>query len=113
MLRAGTRVTTAVDVFAFGVLMWEVYTARRPHAGLSREAIAERVLRGGVPVFPPGAPAPYADLARDCWRADAAARPAMAEVAARLQAVAEAMARMAQHAPPVAPPMAMAPPAVA
>jgi hypothetical protein len=56
--------------------------------GLSRSAVVDAVLRGTRPVFPPDAPTALAALARDCWAADPAARPAFPEVAARLEALA-------------------------
>ena len=39
--------------------------------------------------FPPGTPAAYEALARDCLAYDVEKRPAMAEVCARLQAMQE------------------------
>ncbi|KAI8469489.1 MAG: kinase-like domain-containing protein [Monoraphidium minutum] len=89
MFQAGTRVTTAVDAYAFGVMMWEFYTARRAWSGLSRDAIIDQVYRRNRrPAFPPGAPAGYVSLAAACWAAAPADRPAFGEAVAALQRMA-------------------------
>ncbi|KAI8469487.1 MAG: hypothetical protein J3K34DRAFT_459366 [Monoraphidium minutum] len=93
MFTAGTRVTTAVDVFAFGTLMWEVYTCRRPWQGLTREGIIDRVLcRGARPHFPAGAPRAYVDLANACWAASPVDRPAIPDILGALQRMGDAAA---------------------
>lgn len=33
MLRKGSSITTAVDVYAFGVLAWSFYTSKKPFDG--------------------------------------------------------------------------------
>jgi hypothetical protein len=89
MFRAGTKITKAVDAYAFGVLMWETYTSRRAYAGMQRDAVIERVYKAGLrPRFPGTAPAGFAGLAEACWQSDPARRPAFAEVAERLEAMA-------------------------
>jgi hypothetical protein len=68
--------------------MHEVYTGSEPFPGVSASAIASAVCRGGVrPRLPCGTPDDYARLASDCWAADPAVRPDMAEVIARLEAL--------------------------
>jgi serine/threonine protein kinase len=89
MLVPGTRVTTAVDVYSFGIMMWEFYTSKAPYAGLTREGIMERVLhRGGRPAFPSGAPRTYVELATACWAASPADRPSFDDIVGRLQEMA-------------------------
>ncbi|GBG00219.1 hypothetical protein Rsub_12704 [Raphidocelis subcapitata] len=89
---AGSCVTDRVDSYAFGITMWEIYTAQRPYAGLTREAIGDLVRRGGRPAFPPGTPSDYARLASDCWAALPTDRPPMSEVVARLRRMSEGIA---------------------
>jgi hypothetical protein len=95
---AGSRLTDRVDSYAFGITMWEMYTGRRPYAGLAREAIGGFVARGGRPAFPPGTPEEYARLAAECWAATPAERPPMSEVVMRLRRMSEG-----SLAPPTAP----------
>ncbi|KAI8462418.1 MAG: kinase-like domain-containing protein [Monoraphidium minutum] len=109
MFTAGSQLTTAVDVYALGVLMWEFYTAKRPWQGLTPEAIMDRVLRrGGRPTFPAGAPPGYAALAAECWAPRPADRPALGEVVARLAEMADSLAAPSPPPPPATPPAAAA-----
>ncbi|KAI8475115.1 MAG: kinase-like domain-containing protein [Monoraphidium minutum] len=89
MFVAGSRVTPAVDAYAFGMLIWEVYTRRRAFKGMSPAAVRGLAAGGGArPAFPLGAPAPLRELAAACWRLDPAARPAFPEIIARLEEMA-------------------------
>jgi len=85
LLRSG-KLMPAGDVYAFGMLMWEVATGRMPYQGLMYGEVVERVVvshrRPAFPVFVPPA---YAALARKCWAADPAARPTFAAVFAALE----------------------------
>ncbi|KAI8470520.1 MAG: kinase-like domain-containing protein [Monoraphidium minutum] len=96
-LAAGADVTAAVDAYAFGILLWEVYTGARPYAGVDPAALPAAVAAGLRPQFPRGAPAGLAALAARCWAADPRDRPAMAEVAAALEAL---HSELAPRAPP-------------
>jgi hypothetical protein len=56
MLVRGTHITTAVDVFAFGILMWEFYTGLKPWAGAAKRdggaPRGPRAMTGGAPAGP-------------------------------------------------------------
>lgn len=41
-VQAGSKVTTAVDTFSFGITMWELYMGQRAYNGLGREAIVDK-----------------------------------------------------------------------
>ncbi|KIY95882.1 Mitogen-activated protein kinase kinase kinase 11 [Monoraphidium neglectum] len=96
MFEAGSKVTTAVDSYAFGILMWELWTGgRKAYQGLPQGIIADHVTRKGLrPAFPPSAPPLYARLAAECWGVDPHRRPTFVQIAERLEAL------LAPHAPP-------------
>ncbi|KXZ49549.1 hypothetical protein GPECTOR_20g403 [Gonium pectorale] len=84
----GARITAAVDVYAFGVMMLEAITGgRRPFGSVPPERIGRLVAAGARPLFPTWAPEPYRALAEACWAHDPAQRPSAAQlvVAIRLQ----------------------------
>ncbi|KAI8470348.1 MAG: kinase-like domain-containing protein [Monoraphidium minutum] len=87
MLAAGAPVTPAVDAYAFGIMLWELYCRRPAYGGVAPAAIKDLVRSAGArPTFPPHTPPPLAELACDCWAADPAARPGFAEIVDRLEA---------------------------
>jgi serine/threonine protein kinase len=83
----GESKSTATDVYAFGVLMWEFLTCEVPFAE-NPSIIADIVLRGGRPPIPSplpeGFPADYVALMQDCWSDNAAHRPTAEHLHSRL-----------------------------
>lgn len=88
LLRYG-RMSPAIDVYSFGVMMHQLYTNQVPfhklHYGQFFETVVLQCLR---PVIPPGMPRDYQALMAACWAAEPADRPSAAQVAACLQAMA-------------------------
>jgi serine/threonine protein kinase len=41
LFQAGTKITTAVDAYSFGIMMWEMYTGQRAYSGMARCAAAQ------------------------------------------------------------------------
>jgi hypothetical protein len=53
LFQIGSRITTSVDTFSFGIMMWELYTGQRAYSGLARWGTARGhvcTARGAVPV---------------------------------------------------------------
>ncbi|GAA0367192.1 hypothetical protein GCM10009530_16330 [Microbispora corallina] len=82
----GTTADPAVDVYALGVLLFEMLTGAPPYPETTWEAI-EAARREGPPPSPqgvPGLPQEVADVCRRCLATDPADRPSARAVAAAL-----------------------------
>lgn len=97
LLEAGvTPGTTTADVYAFGVLLLELYTASRPFSDANVHDLA--ALRGlvchAVPFdsVPPSVPHPASGIIRDARQQSPAARPTMLSCLERLRVVASGAA---------------------
>jgi serine/threonine protein kinase len=84
----GGPVTELVDVYSFGVLMWECLTGKVPWGQLvspMQVIYVVGVLGDRLPV-PQNAPPPLARLLRACWQEDPAARPGFKDILSVLKA---------------------------
>jgi len=79
------RYTEKIDVFAFGILLWEAMAQDIPFANLDPPEIKERVLMGQMLPLPGSTPRPVQALTQACWTLDQESRPMMAEVLANLR----------------------------
>jgi serine/threonine protein kinase/WD40 repeat protein len=77
--------TAAADVWALGVLLFELLVGRRPFEGRGLASLRQAVHTQAVPPLD-GAPEALAELIHRCLRRDPAQRPGAATVAAELDA---------------------------
>lgn len=82
LLSGNHRYGPAVDIFAFGVVMWEVLTSQRPWQGVSQDKLMELVKGGNRLVIPRNmsGPSEYVLLMQSCWEAKPASRPGISDV---------------------------------
>eukprot|EP00271_Cylindrocystis_brebissonii_P000376 TRINITY_DN1046_c0_g5_i1.p1 TRINITY_DN1046_c0_g5~~TRINITY_DN1046_c0_g5_i1.p1 ORF type:complete len:552 (-),score=106.14 TRINITY_DN1046_c0_g5_i1:235-1851(-) len=78
-----------VDVYSFGILLWETYCCANPFPfnNFNVRDIHSFVSQGLRPEIPPCCPPDLATLIRRCWHKDPLQRPGMDEVEALLQAL--------------------------
>ncbi|XP_057366384.1 tyrosine-protein kinase Btk29A-like isoform X1 [Daphnia carinata] len=71
-----TRFSSKSDVWAYGVLMWEVFTCgKMPYGRLKNAEVVERVQRGIVLERPPRCPEKIYAVMQMCWAHNADDRP--------------------------------------
>lgn len=90
--------TEKVDVYSFGIDLWELWTRSTPYAGMTAVQIAYAVVQGSMrPPIPHDCPPAYATLMSDCWATAPDDRPTFPDIVARLLAMTPALT-----APPAA-----------
>ncbi|GFR44780.1 hypothetical protein Agub_g6112, partial [Astrephomene gubernaculifera] len=92
---AGQRQLTArIDMFAFGILMWQMLCGTRLYQGLTTRQIIRGVVRENLrPAFPAWVPQEYRRLAERCWHACPADRPSASLVVSELEGMVDALVR--------------------
>ncbi|KAH0698004.1 hypothetical protein KY290_013511 [Solanum tuberosum] len=92
LLNGGSnKVSEKVDVFSFGIVLWEILTGEEPYANMHYGAIiggiVNNTLRPPVPSF---CDTEWRMLMEQCWAPDPPIRPSFTEIARRLRTMAAA-----------------------
>ena len=71
----------ATDVYAFGMIMWEISSQEKPfHDLVHDKMLALRILKGFRPEITKETPPFYQDLIQKCWHSDPTQRPTAKEI---------------------------------
>lgn len=77
----GAQYDTKVDVYAYAIVMWEALAKEIPYHGMEPMQIVAQVMMNDLrPAVPRDAPAPFAELMRQCWARNPTMRPNFAEI---------------------------------
>ncbi|KAH3758133.1 protein kinase [Pelomyxa schiedti] len=90
--------TVKVDVYSFGIVMFECVTRQDPYDGMTPYTVIFGVANEGLrPTLPTEVPAPYAKLTRECWAEDPDMRPDFSVILHNL----ERLKSLCHNTPPV------------
>ncbi|KAL3812374.1 hypothetical protein ACJIZ3_013642 [Penstemon smallii] len=89
---SSSRVSEKVDVFSFGIAMWEILTGEEPYANMHCGAIIGGIVNNTLrPPIPERCDPEWRKLVEECWSHDPAARPSFTEITNRLRVMSTAL----------------------
>ncbi|CAD6267184.1 unnamed protein product [Miscanthus lutarioriparius] len=85
---SSSKVSEKVDVFSFGIVLWEILTGEEPYANMHCGAIIGGIVNNTLrPPIPEKCDPDWRKLMEQCWSANPDARPSFTEVTDRLRAM--------------------------
>ncbi|KAI8004826.1 Serine/threonine-protein kinase CTR1 [Camellia lanceoleosa] len=89
---SSSRVSEKVDVFSFGIAMWEILTGEEPYADMHCGAIIGGIVSNTLrPSIPDHCNAEWRKLMEDCWSPDPTVRPSFTEITNGLRVMSMAL----------------------
>lgn len=107
----GSQYSEKADVYAFGIIIWEVLTRLEPYDEMEPMSIVVAVVNDGLrPTIPAEyAKDPLVPLMKDCWAQDPGERPTFQAIIERLEAVKRGLGGGAPAVPAIIPSAAAKP----
>ncbi|XP_038902738.1 serine/threonine-protein kinase pakA [Benincasa hispida] len=88
---SSNKVSEKVDVFSFGIVLWEILTGEEPYANMHYGAIIGGIVNNTLrPTIPRHCDPEWRSLMEHCWAPNPADRPSFTEVAGRLRVMSAA-----------------------
>ncbi|KAK4755125.1 hypothetical protein SAY87_008882 [Trapa incisa] len=88
---SSNKVSEKVDVFSFGIVLWEILTGEEPYANMHYGAIIGGIVNNTLrPPVPSYCDPEWRLLMEQCWAPDPTARPCFADIARRLRVLSAA-----------------------
>jgi len=96
---SSSKVSEKVDVFSFGIVLWEILTGEEPYANMHYGAIIGGIVNNTLrPTVPSYCDPEWRMLMEQCWAPDPFVRPSFPEIARRLRTMSSsAKAHAANH----------------
>ncbi|XP_011091394.1 uncharacterized protein LOC105171847 isoform X2 [Sesamum indicum] len=89
---SSSRVSEKVDVFSFGIAMWEIIAGDEPYANMHCGAIIGGIVNNTLrPPIPERCDSEWRKMMEECWSHDPDARPTFTEITNRLQVMSKAL----------------------
>lgn len=89
---SSSRVSEKVDVFSFGISLWEILTGEEPYADMHCGAIIGGIVKNTLrPPIPECCDPEWRTLMEQCWSPDPESRPSFTEITNRLRAMSFAL----------------------
>jgi hypothetical protein len=86
LLIKNTNYTAKIDVYAFGIVLWELATAQTPYEGMEAAEIIAKVLQEDLrPTLPIDVNPGLSDLIIQCWDRNPEFRPNFEEIVRRIR----------------------------
>ncbi|KAL5773633.1 hypothetical protein ACOSQ2_013557 [Xanthoceras sorbifolium] len=88
---SSSKVSEKVDVFSFGIVLWEILTGEEPYANMHYGAIIGGIVNNTLrPLVPSYCDPEWRLLMEQCWAPDPVVRPSFTEIASRLRVMSAA-----------------------